>query len=222
MKIAIDGPAGSGKSTVAREVSLRLGLPFLESGLAYRAFGYLILKRKGKVEKVLWRDLEPLLGLVEIVPRLGVTEVVVEGRKIDHLIATEEVGRMASLVGSVPEFREEINRYFRRVIGDSQVVVEGRDAGTHIIPEADLKVFLTASPEERARRRINQLRRMGISADYREVLRDIMERDRRDMERERYPFRPAPDAIIIDTTGKGVEEVVKEVMDLASRLGEPP
>lgn len=215
MKIAIDGPAASGKSTVAREVSLKLGIPYLESGLAYRAFGYLILKAKGRVDKVLWEDLKPLLGSVEIVPKVGTTEVLVEGVRVEGLIHTEDIGRLASLVGSVPEFREEINRYFRRVIGGSQVVVEGRDAGTHIIPEADLKVFLTASPEERARRRMIQLKERGIDADYEEVLKEIIERDRRDMGRERYPFRPAPDAVIIDTTGKGVEEVIEEVIRLA-------
>ncbi|MDQ7038937.1 MAG: (d)CMP kinase [Aquificota bacterium] len=215
MKIAIDGPAASGKSAVAREVSRRLGIPYLESGLAYRAFGYLILKRKGEVTKVSWEDLKPLFGLVELVPRVGSTEVRVEGKKVEEYVATEEVGGVASLIGAVPEFREEINRYFRKVIGDSQIVVEGRDAGTHIIPEAELKIFLTASPEERARRRVNQLREKGVEADYGEILRRILERDRRDMEREKYPFRPAEDAIVIDTTGRSVEEVVEEVIALA-------
>lgn len=216
MRIAIDGPAASGKSAVAREVSRRLRIPYLESGLAYRAFGYLILKVKGRVDKVSWEDLKPLFGLVELVPRVGITEVRIEGERVEGCIATEEVGKVASLVGAVPEFREEINRYFRKVIGDSQIVVEGRDAGTHIIPEADLKVFLTASAEERARRRVNQLREMGVEADYEKVLNQILERDRRDMERERYPFRPAPDAVVIDTTGKSIEEVVEEVIALAN------
>ncbi len=214
MKIAIDGPAASGKSTVAREVSLRLKIPYLESGLAYRTFAYLVLQRRGSVNSVSWEDLRDLFGLVDILPRVGVTEVRVRGERIDHILGTEEVGRVASLIGTVPEFRENINRFFRRVIGKGQIVVDGRDAGTHIIPEADLKVFLTASPEERARRRMTQLEAKGVPADYQAVLKDILERDRRDRERKAYPFRPAEDAVIIDTTGRTVEDVVGEILTL--------
>ncbi len=213
MRIAIDGPAGSGKSTVAKEISKRLKIPYLESGLAYRAFAHLLIEKRGKVSSVSWEDLEGLFELIEITPMVGFTEVRVEGRRVEDLVS-EEVGRVASLIGEVPEFRERINEVFRKVIGKGEVVVEGRDAGTHIIPDADFKFFLTASPEERARRRVEQLKARGVQVDYESVLKEIIERDKRDMERKRYPFRPAKDAILIDTTGKSVEEVIGEILSI--------
>ena len=213
MRIAIDGPAGSGKSTVAKEISKRLKIPYLESGLAYRAFAHLLIEKRGKVSSVSWEDLEGLFELIEINPMVGFTEVRVEGRRVEDLVS-EEVGRVASLIGEVPEFRERINEVFRKVIGKGEVVVEGRDAGTHIIPDADFKFFLTASPEERARRRVEQLKARGVQVDYESVLKEIIERDKRDMERKRYPFRPAKDAILIDTSGKSVEEVIGEILSI--------
>ncbi len=214
MRIAIDGPAGSGKSTVAKEISERLNLPYLETGLAYRAVGYLLLKHYGMLNDVSWGELRPLLGKLEIEPSVGRTVVRVDGKELGEELRSEEVGRLASLVGTIGKFREYINELFRSVIGKGQVVVEGRDAGTNIIPDADVKLFITASPEERARRRYEQLIGAGKDANYEEVLEKVLERDRRDMERKDYPFKPAPDAIVVDTTGKDLETVLKEVFSI--------
>jgi len=218
MRIAVDGPAGSGKSTVAKELSKRLNIPYLETGLAYRAAGYLALKRLGSLDRLTWEDLKPLLDEIEIIPSIGKTEVKVEGRSLEEKLRSEEVGKAASVIGTIPEFREYINEVFRKVIGEGQAVVEGRDAGTNIIPNADLKIFITASPEERAKRRYLQLKELGVEVSYEEILRKIQERDSRDKEREKYPFKAAPDAVVVDTTGKDVDEVIAEVMDLVEKV----
>ncbi len=218
MRIAVDGPAGSGKSTIAKEISRRLNIPYLETGLAYRATAYLALKYIGDPKDINWEKLKPCLDRLEIIPKVGETIVKVDGKRLEEELRDEEVGRAASIIGTIPEFREYINSVFRRLIGGDQAVVEGRDAGTNIIPDADLKIFITASPEERARRRYLQLRSSKEEVDYEEILRRIVERDRRDMERERYPFKPASDAVIIDTTDRKPEEVLLEVFTLIDKV----
>ncbi len=210
MKIAIDGPAGSGKSTIAKEVSKRLNLPYLNTGLIYRAFAYVCMVeglKDGEVFKVFEMPVEVRLDVAR-------TVVVYKGEDISHKLGSEDVGKWASQIASLPGFREKINQFFRSLVGNGQVVAEGRDAGSHIFPEADLKVFLTASPEERARRRYIQLKEEGIEVSFEEVLKAIIERDERDKNRPLYPFRPAEDAIIIDTTGLSPEEVVEKILSL--------
>ncbi len=218
MKIAIDGPAGSGKSSIARLLSKRLWIPYLETGLAYRAAGYLLLRTLGEREEVSWEEVEPLLDRIRIEPGLGETVVYVEGRPLLEELKDERVGNMASLVGTLPQFRERINRKFREIIGDRQMIVEGRDAGTNIVPEAQIKLFITASPEERAQRRLRQLREAGVQADYGEILSLIKERDRRDAKRKDYPLKPAEDAILIDTTGLSLEEAVEKILSLLAEI----
>ncbi len=218
MKITIDGPAGSGKSSVARAVSLKFKIPYLETGLAYRAVGYLVIKKFGKVESISWEQIKTLLPLLKIVPEVGRTRIFVEGREIEKELKSEDVGNMASVIGTIAEFREYINEVFRKLLKNSSGVIEGRDAGTNIFPDADIKIFITASPEERAKRRYKQLRSIGIDVSYEEILKKIKERDERDMKREKYPFRPAPDAIVIDTTNLSEEEVIKKVMDIVNKV----
>ncbi len=220
MKIAIDGPAASGKSTVARELSLRLKVPYLETGLAYRAVGYLLLAEEGRVPVHLeWDRLKLLLPRIQIEPSIGKTFIYIGSMEVSSFLETEEVGKVASLVGTMREFREHINRIFRRLISGKQCVVEGRDAGTNIVPEADLKVFITASPEERARRRYTQLRKSGKRVSYEKVLKDILERDRRDSMRKDYPLKIPKDAVVIDTTNKTLEEIIEELMTLIRERG---
>ncbi len=210
MKIAIDGPAGSGKSTVAKEISRRLNIPYLNTGLVYRAFAYVCMVEgldSSEVFKVFEMPIEVRLDIAR-------TVVIYKGEDISQRLGSEEVGKRASEIASLPSFRERINQFFRSLVGQEQVVAEGRDAGSHIFPEAELKIFLTASPEERARRRYVQLKEEGIEVSFEEVLKAIMERDERDKNRPLYPFRPAEDAIIIDTTGLSPEEVVEKILSL--------
>ncbi len=219
MKITVDGPAGSGKSYIAKGISERLRIPYLETGLAYRAIGYLLLISEEDLQKVSWSAVEPLLRRLEIVPEVGRTRVLIDGKEVkEDLLRSEEVGRAASIVGTIPQFREFINDLFRKLVGEGQAVIEGRDAGTHIFPDAEIKLFITASPEERARRRWKQLREKGMEVSLEEVLKKILDRDRRDMEREKYPFRPAEDAVVIDTTDMEPEESLKTALGIVLKI----
>ncbi|MGB9874126.1 MAG: (d)CMP kinase [Hydrogenobacter sp.] len=217
MKIAIDGPAGSGKSTIAKILSEKLNLPYLDTGKVYRAFAYI-----AKEEGIDMTDTKQVLSLFDKAPVVNIsiakTEVFFDRKCLDVELKGEEIGRYASIMGSIPEFRERMIKFFREIVGDMQVVAEGRDVGTHIFPDAPIKLFITASLEERARRRFLEL--SGVS--FEEVLKALSERDRRDMERPIYPFKPAEDAIIVDTTGKSVEQVFEEVMNIIKNLSPKP
>jgi cytidylate kinase len=207
MKIAIDGPAGSGKSTIAKILSKELNLPYLDTGKVYRAFAYI-----AKEEGIDMTNTKQVLSLFDKAPVVHIsiakTEVSIGGKCLDVELKGEDTGRYASMMGSIPEFRERMVKFFRKLVGDAQVVAEGRDVGTHIFPDAPIKLFITASLEERARRRFLEL--SGVS--FQEVLKALAERDKRDMERPIYPFKPAEDAIIVDTTGKSIEQAVEEVL----------
>ena len=215
MKITIDGPAGSGKSTVAKEISRRLGIPYLNTGLVYRATAYVCMiegLEEREVLKVFDSPVRVELGIAR-------TEVFYREENISDRLGSEDVGKIASQIATFPAFRERINQFFRSLVGEKQAVIEGRDAGTHIFPNADLKIFLTASSEERARRRYEQLKSEGFQVDYQEILRAIIERDQRDASRPLYPFKPAEDAVIIDTTEMELEEVIEKVLELIKERG---
>ncbi len=213
MKITIDGPAGSGKSTVARMLSEKLGFLYLETGLGYRVCAYLWMKNFPNDEPS-WEKLKPLLEKIKIEPLVGRTDVWVEHEKVNDLLTTEEVGRVASQVATLKELREYLNSLFRRLLEGKDAVVEGRDAGTVIFPEAELKIFVTADPKERARRRVEQLRAMGKDISYEEVLKAILDRDERDKNRAVAPLRPPEGAIIIDNTSKTSQQIVEEILSL--------
>ncbi|SHK19265.1 (d)CMP kinase [Thermocrinis minervae] len=206
MKIAVDGPAASGKSSVARELSKILNLPYLETGKVYRLFAYIASQNKVKYPLSLFNE------DFDVVFDIGITRVFYRGKELSEELYTEEVSTEASKLASLPELREKMIEFFRALVGQRQVVAEGRDVGTHIFPNADIKFFITADPRERARRRYKDLVSKGIKVTYEEVLKSIVERDKRDSERPLYPFRPAEDAIIVDTTNKTLEEVVKEIL----------
>ncbi|MFN3871177.1 MAG: (d)CMP kinase [Aquificaceae bacterium] len=210
MKIAIDGPAGSGKSTVAKEISKRLGLPYLNTGLVYRGFAYVSILENLSEEGIFQVFEMPLKVEIDV----SSTEIFYKNEDISQRLISEDVGERASQIAKIPAFRERINQFFRSLVGDKQVVAEGRDTGTHIFPEAQIKFFITASAEERAKRRYNQLKAEGIEANYEDILKAIVERDERDKNRPQYPFRPAEDAITIDTTGLTIEEVVERVLSI--------
>ncbi len=214
MLVAIDGPAGSGKSSVARAVAGELGYIDLNTGAAYRAVALLAL-REGV-------DLEDGALLAEIARRVGLGA---EGARVDGSPVPEEdlrapeVSAAASKVSAKPEVREVLLSVQREAAqearGEGGAVVEGRDIGTVVLPEADLKIFLQAAPEERARRRAHQT---GREAELDRIREAIKKRDRRDSQRETSPLKPAHDAVILDTTALSLDEVVSRVLDLARGL----
>lgn len=218
MKITIDGPAGSGKSFIARGVSKELGIPYLETGLAYRAVAYALLREKKEIRSVSWEDIKPVVEELFLTPRIGSTEVFLRGESVKREeLASEEVGKVASLVGTISPFRERINVTFRSIVGDGQAVIEGRDAGTRIFPDAEVKLFITASPLERARRRWAQLKGSGSEESLSSILKKIKDRDERDTKREDSPLVPAYDAFVIDTTDLSPEESLRIALEIIKK-----
>ena len=198
MLIAIDGPAGAGKSTVARAVADALGFTYLDTGAMYRCVALAELRGAA----------DPLGCAIE----LG-GQVRLDGEDVTDEIRTPQVSARASEVAARPEVRGHLVALQRTMIGQGDYVAEGRDIGTVVAPDAELKVFLTASPEERAQRRAEQ-----IGADRAQVLAEQTERDTRDATREHSPLAPAPDATRLDTTGLSIDEVVAQIAQLAQAV----
>lgn len=195
MLIAIDGPAGAGKSTVARAVAAALGFTYLDTGAMYRCIALAELRGAA----------DPLAVTIGLGP-----PVTLDGVDVDVAIRTPECSARASQVAARPEVRAALVTLQRELVAGGDYVAEGRDIGTVVAPRAELKVFLTASPRERARRRAEQ-----TGADPGVVLAEQTERDARDASREHSPLRVADDAVEVDTTGLGVEEVVARIVELA-------
>lgn len=214
--ITIDGPSGSGKGTISQRVAQQLGYHLLDSGALYRILGCVALRRQ--------LDLGDHEALARTAAALdirfgeqGPGSVTVDGEDFAAMIRQEIAGEMASRVGAIPAVREalfERQLAFRKGPG---LVADGRDMGTVVFPDAKVKIFLTASAEERARRRYNQLIGKGIGAILPDLLRELKERDARDSQRSVSPLRPAEDAHILDTTSLDIEQVVRRVLDLIAK-----
>ncbi|GAC1658772.1 MAG: (d)CMP kinase [Candidatus Dormibacteraceae bacterium] len=206
--VAIDGPAGAGKSAVSRRVAAALGLPFVDSGLFYRAVAWLALE-----EKISPGDVPALVAIARRPGLQIVDERIRDGeRDLTDQIHRPEINSVLSAVASVAEVREAINlrQRDRRLTG---VVMAGRDIGTVVFPDATHKFFLTAGLEERVRRRVAQIERRGETVDAGRMAREIADRDRADTERAVAPLRPAVDAHIVDTDGLAVDAVVRLIVD---------
>src|ERR671936_2918527 len=204
MVVAIDGPAGAGKSTVARAAARELGFTYLDSGAMYRAVGLAVLERGGSASEVA-RALDIRVG----------ERVLVDGRDVTEAIRAPEVAEAASRVATNQKVRAALVEKQRALLAQGDWVAEGRDIGTVVAPDAALKVFLTASPEERARRRAAEL-----GADPATVMRDQALRDEQDRLREHSPLRAAADAVELDTTGESVEQVTGRVVELVRARAE--
>jgi len=207
--IAIDGPAGAGKSTLARKLAAELGYIYVDTGALYRAIGYFILSHGADVQDD--TTVQGLLAGIRIELRFIDTEQRVFLNDIDvtSRIRTEAVSMAASAVSALPSVRAFLLEMQREMARSNNVVMDGRDIGTVVLPGADVKIFLTASPEERARRRYEELVAKGVSADYHAVLSDLKRRDHDDSHRIVAPLKQAPDAIRVDTTGNELETSVK-------------
>jgi cytidylate kinase len=215
--LTVDGPSGSGKGTVGRRVAARLGWHFLDSGALYRVLALAALEgsvglEDGAALAALARGLDVRF---EGSPEAGEPVVLLGGRDVSRELRSEASGAAASRVAAHPEVRAallECQRAFRRPPG---LVADGRDMGTTVFPDAAAKVFLDASPEERALRRYNQLKRKGMHASLCELVEEVAKRDARDRSRSASPLRAASDAVVVDTTGLPVEVVVDRVLALA-------
>ena len=211
--IAIDGPVAAGKSTIARLVARALGYAYIDSGAMYRALS--LAARAHSVAPEEPEQVSDLLNTVsiELRPRPdGLNRVFVDGRDVTVEIRAPEVGQLASSLSEIPEVRGRMVALQQEMARAGGVVMEGRDIQTVVLPDAEVKIFLTASPHERARRRCLELRERGFEADLGAVLAEIEARDRRDSTRSHSPLRAAPDAILLDTDGLTIEQVVERIL----------
>ena len=212
--VAIDGPAGAGKSTIARAVAEKMNLIYVDTGAMYRAMALFMLREQVDLE-----DREAVAarcGRADITIRYeeGVQVVFLNGENVNPLLRTEEVGSAASVVSPIPRVREKLVELQQRLAAGSDCIMDGRDIGTCVLPKAQLKIYLTASSVVRARRRYEELTARGESCDLEKIRADIEERDYRDMHREESPLKQAEDAVLVDTSDLGVEQVVERILEL--------
>ncbi|WP_018694490.1 (d)CMP kinase [Algicola sagamiensis] len=213
--ITIDGPSGSGKGTVSRKLAEKLGWNMLDSGAIYR-----VLALASIHHNIAANDEEALVPLAAhldvqflLDPENGAQKIILEGEEVTHTIRTEEVGATASKVASIPRVREALLRRQRAFRESPGLVADGRDMGTVVFPDAEVKIFLTASAEERARRRYQELKDNGHDVTLDRLLGDIKARDERDMNRSVAPLAPAEDAEVLDSTSLNIEQVLEYVLD---------
>ena len=216
--IAIDGPAGAGKSTLAKRVAGALGFLYVDTGAIYRTLGLFAL-RSGA-------DPADPGAVAELLPRFsirmdygpdGIQHMFLGQEDVTQAIRTPEVSRASSAVSAIPEVRTYLLEMQRELARSHNVVMDGRDIGTVVLPQADVKVFLTASPEARAQRRCAELSARGMPQDYAAVLAEIVERDRRDTTRAAAPLRQAEDAVLVDTTHLDLEESFHALLETVKK-----
>lgn len=218
--IALDGPAGAGKGTVCRAVAAHFELAYLDTGSIYRAMGLLSLRREE-------RDEEALAALAagmdfEFRFQAGGPRAFLDGEDVSEALREEAVGSRASEVAAMPKVREALLAFQRGYGGERDAILDGRDVGTVVWPDASLKIFLTASLEERAKRRALELQERGEPVNYSQVQALMAERDARDSGRAHAPLAHADDALLVDTTGKTAEEVINQVVQLVEQKLYPP
>jgi len=213
--VTLDGPAGVGKTTLARRLAEELGVAYLDTGAMFRAIGFSLGEgARDWPEEKLSAELATMRFAIE---GAGAdTRLLVNGHEMGDEIRSEKVGLLASAVGTLPPVREALKRAQREIGRECSLVAEGRDMGTVVFPEARVKFFLDATPEERATRRVLQLRQMGQAADYDAILVQIKVRDAQDRNRAVAPLKPAEDAIIVDTTKLDVDQVFAELKRLVA------
>lgn len=212
--IAIDGPAGAGKSTIARRVARELSFIYVDTGAMYRAMALYLLRRKvnrDDTEQIgnICQDAE-----ISIEYQNGEQIVLLNGENVNSYLRTEEVGNMASVSSAVPRVREKLLSLQRKLAKDMSVVMDGRDIGTTILPDADVKIYLTASSLTRAKRRYLELQEKGIVCNLDDIQKDIEERDQRDMSREISPLRQAEDAVLVDSSDLTIQQVVDRILQI--------
>lgn len=214
--IAIDGPAGAGKSTIARAVARELGYVYVDTGAMYRALALYCLRAGMPLldEKAVTDGIEA--AAVEIAyDAAGVQQVYLNGENVSESIRTQEVGDAASTISRYLRVREKLVALQQELARESSVVMDGRDIGTKVLPDANLKIYLTAAPEIRAERRLKELLQKGIHAEAAAVLSEVKERDYRDMNRENSPLIRAEDAVLLDSSDMTIDETIDSILGLA-------
>ena len=212
--VAIDGPAGAGKSTIAKLVAQEKGYIYVDTGAMYRGLAIHFLDKgiqPQETEKVIeaCKDAEVTIAYED-----AVQHVYLNGKDISSRLRNEEVGNMASVISAIPEVRKKLLELQQNLAKTQNVIMDGRDIGTCVLPHADVKVYLTASVETRAKRRYQELQEKGEDCNLEEIAHDIEERDRRDMTREIAPLKQAEDAVLVDSSDMTIAEVVKTIVDL--------
>lgn len=212
--IAIDGPAGAGKSTIARRVAKELQFIYVDTGAMYRAMALYFLRQNisGDDEERVSEACKEIE--VSLLYDNGEQQVLLNGENVNGLIRTEEVSMMTSDTSKYPKVREKLLDLQRNLAKTQNVIMDGRDIGTCVLPDADLKIYLTASSEERARRRYKEQVERGIVCDLQQIEKDIIARDEQDMNREIAPLKRAEDAILVDASDMTIEEVVAKLISL--------
>lgn len=218
--IAIDGPSGAGKSTLARRLAHELGYLYVDTGAIYRTVGLAVCRRGiDPADENAVAALLPELSVTMGYGGDGLQHMFLGGEDMTEAIRQDKISAYASKVSPIPAVREFLLEMQRQMAREHDVIMDGRDIGTVVLPQADLKIFLTADPKDRAERRYLELLERGQTAEREQVLRDVLERDRRDMERAVSPLRQAEDAALVDTTGLGLEESLQLLLELVrSRL----
>ena len=217
--VAIDGPAGAGKSTIAKLVAKEKGYIYVDTGAMYRGLAIHFLDKgiqPQETEKVIeaCKDAEVTIAYED-----AVQHVYLNGKDISSRLRNEEVGNMASVTSAIPEVRKKLLELQQNLAKTQNVIMDGRDIGTCVLPHADVKVYLTASVETRAKRRYQELQEKGEDCNLEEIAHDIEERDRRDMTREIAPLKQAEDAVLLDSSDMTLEQVVQAIIDTAKARG---
>lgn len=218
--VAIDGPAGAGKSTLAKAAAARLGFVYVDTGAIYRTVG--LAARNAGVDKADSEGIKALLtGLkVDIRYENGVQKMYLNGGDVTGEIRSPEISAYASYVSAIPEVRAFLMEMQRRLAREHDVIMDGRDIGTVVLPEAGLKIFLTASAEKRAMRRFRELQEKNPAITFEEVLSDMTARDAKDSQRETAPLKAAEDAVLVDTSDLSLEESVELIVNMIARQRE--
>ena len=218
MNIAIDGPAGAGKSTIAKAVARELNSIYVDTGAMYRAMALYMLKNDISPDDTESIEKACESADISIVYKDGAQHVILNGEDVTGELRTEAVGNMASSVSVNGKVRKKLVSLQQKLAHSTSVVMDGRDIGTVVLPDADLKIYLTASVETRADRRYKELIEKGQQPDLDEIRRDIADRDHRDMNRENSPLRQAEDAVLVDSSNMTITEVVEKILGLAEGL----
>ena len=216
MNIAIDGPAGAGKSTIAKRLAKKLGFIYVDTGAMYRAMAYYFLQHNidAKDENAIAAACPDVD--VTITYENGEQQILLNGENVNGVIRNEEVGNMASSTSVYPVVRKKLVELQRQLAKSADVIMDGRDIGTCVLPDAQVKIYLTASSATRAKRRYDELTEKGVSCDLAEIEKDIIDRDYRDMHRETSPLRQAEDAVLVDSSEMNIDEVVDAIYQVYS------